>query len=77
MPWPGEKMEYGIELVLINTTRNTVSPNIKMTFSIVLLVAAATAVPGRVDLFVPTPRFPCFRQPAIAAIAVAGQLVIL
>lgn len=69
-------MEYGIELVLINTTR-TVSPNIKMTFSIVLLVAAATAVPDRVDLFVPTPRFPCFRQPAIAAIAVAGQLVIL
>lgn len=48
-----------------------------MTFSIVLLVAAATAVPDRVDLFVPTPRFPCFRQPAIAAIAVAGQLVIL
>eukprot|EP00729_Bicosta_minor_P004566 gene4566-19471_t len=44
-----------------------------MTFSIVLLVAAATAVPDRVDLFVPTPRFPCFRQPAIAAIAVAGK----
>ena len=42
-------------------------------FLLLVATAAATAALDRVDLFVPTPRFPCFRQPAIASIAVPGE----